>query len=331
MKPLLSVRKLCKSFVTDASLLGQGHHAFRAVDEIGFDLFPGETFGLVGESGCGKSTTAKLILRLIEADSGEIVYEDQELTRLTQKELRSLRRNLQMVFQDPYASLNPRMTIGDIVAEPIVIHGLAKGNAIRELAGKLLTTVGLGTEHLDRYPHEFSGGQRQRICIARALALKPKLIVADEPVSALDLSIQAQIINLLSDIQQEFGLTYLFISHDLSVIEHICDRVAVMYLGRIVELAPTKDLYRAPRHPYTEALIQAVPQPDPFRRQSRIPLKGEVPSPLSPPTGCHFHPRCPYAQELCRSTSPDLLEKSPGRFSACHFDLPDPYAPQPPP
>ncbi len=317
METLLEVRNLRKAFTVTGPLGGKPQK-LRAVDDVSFALRRGETLGLVGESGCGKSTTGKLILRLLEADDGEILVAGRDIRSLSRHQLRPLRRQMQMIFQDPYSSLNPRMRIGDIVGEPLRIHGLAKGAALRQEVLRLLGTVGLTAEHYGRYPHEFSGGQRQRIGIARALAVRPDLIIADEPVSALDLSIQAQVINLLRDIQQEFGLTYLFIAHDLSVIEHMSDRVAVMYLGRIVELAPAEELYRAPRHPYSEALLNAVPVPDPTRRR-RHPLKGEVPSPLSPPSGCHFHPRCPYARDICSEVYPPLQEHENGRLAACHF------------
>jgi len=318
MEKLLEVKNLSKTFsATDP--FGSRPRTLKAVDDVSFAVRSGETLGLVGESGCGKSTAAKLILRLLEADQGEILFAGEDLLKLSQRSLRPVRRELQMIFQDPFSSLNPRMRVGDIVGEPLKIHGLASGDNLRREVVELMRTVGLQEEHYLRYPHEFSGGQRQRIGIARALAVKPKLIVADEPVSALDLSIQAQVINLLQDIQEEFGLTYLFIAHDLSVIEHVSDRVAVMYLGRIVEMAGADDLYRPPLHPYTEALLNAVPVPDPTRQAHRRPLRGEVPSALSPPSGCAFHPRCPYARPLCHELSPPLEEKSPGHLSACHF------------
>ena len=319
MNPLLSVKNLTKTFAAAQGPLGGKEQRFRAVDNISFDLARGETLGLVGESGCGKSTLGRLILRLLDADSGAVFFHGEDLLPMGQKALRPRRRQMQMIFQDPFSSLNPRCKIGDIIAEPLLIHGLATPTTVKSLVIELLATVGLGSDILDRYPHEFSGGQRQRIGIARALAVKPELIIADEPVSALDLSIQAQVINLLDDIQQQFGLTYLFISHDLSVVEHLCQRVAVMYLGRIVEIAPALGLYRAPFHPYTEALLQAVPRPNPDRQHKRILLQGEIPSPLSPPTGCHFHPRCVYCRPICQELSPALVEHDPGRFAACHF------------
>lgn len=319
MTPLLSVQNLTKSFAASQNRFGVKEQRFRAVDNISFDLMPGETFGLVGESGCGKSTTGRLILRLLDADSGAIIFHGEDLVPMKKNELRPHRRQMQMIFQDPFSSLNPRCKIVDILSEPLLIHGLATRTNVRGLVVELLATVGLGSEILHRYPHEFSGGQRQRIGIARALAVKPEFIIADEPVSALDLSIQAQVINLLDDIQQQLGLTYLFISHDLSVVEHLCKRVAVMYLGRIVEIATSIDLYRLPYHPYTEALLQAVPRPIPGRQHKRILLQGEIPSPLAPPTGCHFHPRCTYSRSICREACPSLAEHTPGRFSACHF------------
>jgi len=319
MEPLLEIRNLSKSFAVAPGPLGGKRQSLRAVDDISLTLYRGETLGLVGESGCGKSTTGKLIMRLLEADAGEVLFQGEDLLRLSQRQLRPHRRQLQMIFQDPYSSLNPRLRVGDIVGEPLHVHKLCPPAEMRTEVLRLLRTVGLTEEHIDRYPHEFSGGQRQRIGIARALAVRPSLIIADEPVSALDLSIQAQVVNLLQDIQQEFGLTYLFIAHNLSVIEHISDRVAVMYLGRIVELADAEALYRAPRHPYTEALLNAVPIPDPQRRRSHRPLQGEIPSPINPPSGCHFHPRCPYAQAICSQQRPALLDQGAGHLAACHF------------
>jgi peptide/nickel transport system ATP-binding protein/oligopeptide transport system ATP-binding protein len=319
MTNLLDVRNLRKTFQVSTGAMAGSHLALKAVDGVSFSLRAGETLGLVGESGCGKSTTGKTILRLLEPDDGEIRFDGEDLVALSPKQMRSRRRDMQMIFQDPYSSLNPRMQIADIVGEPLIIHGLAKGRELRQEVVRLLETVGLGPACLDRYPHEFSGGQRQRIGIARALAVKPRLIVADEPVSALDLSIQAQVVNLMQDIQQQFELTYLFIAHDLSIIEHISDRVAVMYLGRIVELTLADQLYKNPRHPYSEALLNAVPIPNPHARRQKRPLSGEIPSPLNPPSGCHFHPRCPYARELCQHQSPELLDKGGGHLAACHF------------
>jgi peptide/nickel transport system ATP-binding protein/oligopeptide transport system ATP-binding protein len=319
MTALLQVRDLRKTFSLQGSRPGAPRQAVRAVDGVAFDLLPGETLGLVGESGCGKSTIAKLLLRLIEPDGGSVRFMERELVGMPHRELTHLRREMQMIFQDPFSSLNPRQKIIDIVGEPLIVHGLARGSEVRAQTIELLRTVGLGVEHVDRYPHEFSGGQRQRIGIARALAVRPKLLIADEPVSALDLSIQAQIVNLLQDLQEQFSLTYLFISHDLGIIEHVCNRVAVMYLGRIVELAPAETLYAAPRHPYTEALLNAVPVPDPGRAGQRLILHGEIPSAANPPSGCHFHPRCPYAREICKTDYPELKEQVPGHFAACHF------------
>lgn len=317
--PLLEVKNLQKSFSVKGGPLGGPARELRAVDGVSFQLFPGETLGLVGESGCGKSTTGRLIMRLLDPNAGEILFKGKSLTTLSQRQLRPLRRNMQMIFQDPFSSLNPRQKVFNILAEPLKLHDLVDNANLHTRVSQLAERVGLRPEHLERYPHEFSGGQRQRIGIARAIAVNPELIIADEPVSALDLSIQAQVINLMRDIQQEFGLSYLFIAHDLAVVEHISDRVAVMYLGRIVELAASLDIYRAPKHPYTEALLNAVPVPDPEGIIPRKHLTGEVPSPISRPEGCHFHPRCPYAKELCSQEPPLLLDKGEGHLSACHF------------
>jgi len=318
MSALLQVRDLRKSFPLSGNGFGAPRRMLRAVDGVSFDIFTGETLGLVGESGCGKSTVGKLLLRLLEPDGGSIRFQGEELTALSARAVTPLRRQLQMIFQDPFSSLNPRQKVGEIVTEPLLVHGLARRGELRQRAVELLRAVGLAAEHANRYPHEFSGGQRQRIGIARALAVRPQLIVADEAVSALDLSIRAQIVNLLQDLQEQFGLTYLFISHDLGIVEHVCNRVAVMYLGRIVELAPAAALYAAPRHPYTEALLNAVPVPDPTSCRGPV-LGGEIPSAAAPPTGCHFHPRCPYAREICRSSAPALATQAEGHLSACHF------------
>ena len=319
-EPLLRVRNLKKYFPIRGGLLSREVARVHAVDDVSFDILPGETLGLVGESGCGKSTTGRTILRLIEPTSGEVSFQGRNVTTLDKRTLRSLRKEMQIIFQDPYASLNPRMTVGSIIGEALVIHKLAKSRREREeRVVQLLETVGLNADHLRRYPHEFSGGQRQRIGIARALAVSPKLIVADEPVSALDVSIQAQIINLLEELQAQFGLTYLFIAHDLSVVEHISTRVAVMYLGKIVELATAPDLYREPLMPYTQALLSAVPVPDPSASRQRIVLTGDVPSPANPPSGCVFHPRCPHPAKdaACAAIVPPLEEKAPGHWAAC--------------
>jgi oligopeptide transport system ATP-binding protein len=319
-QPLLRVSNLAKNFPVKSGLFSCNVGQVHAVDQVNFEIAVGETLGLVGESGCGKSTTARCILRLIEPSSGQIEFEGRDITRLSAGALRALARDMQIIFQDPYASLDPRMTVGTIVGEGLIIHGLTKTRReFEERVVELLETVGLGADHLRRYPHEFSGGQRQRVGIARALAVSPKFIVCDEPVSALDVSIQAQVINLLEDLQEKFRLTYLFIAHDLSVIEHISSRVAVMYLGRIVEIAPARDLYAAPKHPYTQALLSAVPIPDPSARRERIRLKGDVPNPIDPPAGCHFHPRCPVAMPICAMQVPAPKELAPGHSVECHL------------
>jgi len=316
--PLLQVKNLKKYFPIRGGLFSREVARVHAVDDVSFTIQKGETLGLVGESGCGKSTTGRCILRLIEPTSGEVTFEGKNVTALDKRSLRHLRRDMQIIFQDPYASLNPRMTVGSIIGEAIVIHKLAKTRKEREeRVIHLLETVGLSSDHLRRYPHEFSGGQRQRIGIARALAVSPKLIVADEPVSALDVSIQAQVINLLEDLQKQFNLTYLFIAHDLSVVEHISTRVAVMYLGKIVEIAGAKDLYNNPKHPYTEALLSAVPIPDPAVKRKRILLEGDVPSPIKPPSGCRFHTRCPVRVPACSENEQVLKQISPGHWVAC--------------
>ncbi len=320
MPPLLSVRNLKKHFPIKGGILGREVARVHAVDGVSLDIAEGETVGLVGESGCGKSTTGRCILRLIEPSSGEIHFQGRDVTHLEGEAQRALRRDLQIIFQDPFASLNPRHTVGGIIGEALIIHGLAKSRAaIEARVVDLLETVGMRPDHMRRFPHEFSGGQRQRIGIARALAVEPKLIVCDEPVSALDVSIQAQVINLLEDLQEKFGLTYLFIAHDLSVVEHISDRVAVMYLGRIVEIARARDLYDNPLHPYTEALLSAVPIPDPKVKRRRIPLTGDVPNPINPPTGCHFHTRCRIAEARCKTEAPVLRQSGEGHMVACHL------------
>jgi len=320
-KPLLEVRGLVKYFSSGRPswLSRQGKSVVRAVDGLNFSIGKGETVGLVGESGCGKSTTGRLILRLLDPTSGEICFEGKSITNLGYREMRPLRQNMQIIFQDPFMSLDPQMKVGEIIGEAIEIHGLAKGNKKREMIADLLKLVGLSPEYAGRAPHEFSGGQRQRIGIARALALRPKLIVCDEPVSALDVSIQAQVINLLIDLQNEFGLTYLFIAHDLSVVKHISDRIAVMYLGKIVELVDKKRLYTEPKHPYTKALLSAVPIPDPDLKRERILLQGDIPNPIELPSGCRFHSRCQKRRSKCESEEPELLNSGNGHYVACHF------------
>jgi len=311
-RELVNVRHLVKHFPVEGS-----DDVVRAVDDVSFEILQGETLGLVGESGCGKSTVGRCLLRLIEPTAGQIDFDGRNVRSLNKTDLRELRREMQIVFQDPYASLNPRMKVGDIVGEPLVIHKIGTKSERRERVGELLRRVGLDPDYRERYPHEFSGGQRQRIGVARTLALNPKLIVADEPVSALDVSVQAQVVNLLQDLQKEFGLTYLFISHGLAVVEHISTRVAVMYLGRIVEIASAADLYLRPLHPYTRALLSAIPVPDPKRKRERIVLQGDVPTPMNPPSGCRFRTRCPIAIDECARIDPELRELSPGHRVAC--------------
>jgi oligopeptide transport system ATP-binding protein len=316
--PLVEVKNLTKYFPKKSGLFGREKIFVKAVDGVSFSINKGETLGLVGESGCGKSTTGKMLMRLLDPTEGQILFEGNEISGLDDNQIRDMRKEFQMVFQDPYASLNPRMKVGDIVAEPLIIHGCPKEKR-EERVHRLLEVVGLSAYHAERYPHEFSGGQRQRIGIARALAVNPKLIIADEPVSALDVSIQSQILNLLKDLQDEFQLTYLFIAHDLSVVEHISDRVGVMYLGKIVELADKETLYQNPMHPYTKALISAVPIPNPRLKRERIILKGDIPSPSNPPSGCTFHTRCPFATDVCKKEIPKLREISSGHLVSCHL------------
>jgi oligopeptide transport system ATP-binding protein len=318
---LLHVDNLVMHFPIYQGVIRRQVGAVHAVDGVSFDIYKGETLGLVGESGCGKSTTGRAILRLYKPTGGHVFYDGRDLASLSEREMRIMRRKLQIIFQDPYASLNPRMTVTDIVGEPLLVHNVARGKEIRERVKELLSLVGLNPAFADRYPHEFSGGQRQRIGVARALALQPDLIICDEPISALDVSIQAQVINLLEDLQEQFGLTYLFIAHDLSMVRHISNRVAVMYLGVIVELAEREELYDHPLHPYSQALLSAVPIPDPIaeERRHRIILEGDVPSPVNPPSGCRFRTRCPIAESMCAEQKPEWREIKPGHFVACHF------------
>jgi len=318
-KPLLQVKGLKKYFPITGGIFGRQTGQVKAVDDLSFTVYQGETLGLVGESGCGKSTTGRMLLRLIEPTEGSIVFEDKEITSLSKAEMRKLRREMQMVFQDPFASLNPRHTVEKILEEPLIVHGIGLGEERKRRVQQMLEVVGLSGYHAKRYPHQFSGGQRQRIGIARALMTHPKLVIADEPVSALDVSIQAQVLNLLEDLQKEFGLTYIFIAHDLGVVRHISDRVGVMYLGRLVELADSDKIYENPKHPYTRALLSAVPIPDPDHKQDKQLLAGDLPSPSNPPKGCAFHTRCSACMEICKTVRPEFKQVENGHYVACHL------------
>lgn len=322
--PIISTQNLCKYFPVHSGFLSRVTGWVKAVDDISFEIYPGETLGLVGESGCGKTTVGRVLLRLLEPTSGQIYFEGDKILEMKKSELRHIRQRMQVIFQDPYSSLNPRMTVGNIIGESIKVHGIAKGIELDKRVSKLLDRVGLSTSYRSRYPHEFSGGQRQRIGIARALALNPKFIICDEAVSALDVSIQAQIINLLRDLQAEYNLSYLFISHDLNVVQYIADRVAVMYLGKIVEVASATELFKSPQHPYTKALIAANPIPDPDTVHENKLLEGDVPSPLNPPSGCRFHTRCPMVMEKCRHIEPELTTSDSGKHLVwCHLQTQD--------
>lgn len=319
-EPLLKVRGLKKHFAMESPIpFRKSTQSVKAVDGVSFDVFPGETLGIVGESGCGKSTMARLVNQLITPSGGTVEFKGENLVGIDSKRLRSYRKSIQMVFQDPFASLDPRKTIGQLIAEPLVIHSIGNKETRSARVKELLEVVGLSEYHAERYPHEFSGGQRQRINIARALALNPEVIICDEPVSALDVSVQAQVINLLKQLQKEFNLTYIFISHDLNVVKYMCDRIAVMYLGKIVEMGTYKDLYDHPKHPYTKALLSAIPKESPHDKKERIILTGSVPSPINPPSGCHFHERCPVALDICKTVVPELKETGNGHVASCHL------------
>ncbi|MGM0754017.1 MAG: ABC transporter ATP-binding protein [Bacillota bacterium] len=318
-EPLLKVENLKKHFPITGGILGRPVSSVKAVDGVSFTVNKGETLGIVGESGCGKSTTGRMLMRLIDPSEGKVTFEDRELTSLSNSEMRKIRREMQMVFQDPFASLNPRHTVEQILEEPLKVHGIGSAKDRKKRVHELLNIVGLSSYHAKRYPHQFSGGQRQRIGIARALMTNPKLIIADEPVSALDVSIQSQVLNLMQDLQKEFGLTYIFIAHDLGVVRHISDRVGVMYLGKMVELSNSETLYENPLHPYTQALLSAVPVPDPDFKRETILLQGDIPSPSNPPSGCTFHTRCPHATEICKQKVPEFKEHQPGHYVACHL------------
>ena len=320
-QPLVEVNHLKKYFPIKKGLFSSVVGNVRAVDDVSFQIYPGETFGLVGESGCGKTTLGRVMLRLQEATAGEVKFEGQDLLKLKGPELRAMRREMQIIFQDPFGSLNPRFTVGDIISEPLRVHKVAKGTAMDDRVAELLRLVGLEPSWRNRWPQEFSGGQRQRVGIARALALNPKFIVADEAVSALDVSVQSQVINLMSDLQEQLGLTYLFIAHGLNVVRHISTRIGVMYLGKMVEVAPAEEMFNRPAHPYTAALLSAAPMPNPHRKRERIVLTGEVPSPANPPSGCRFHTRCPFVKPDCKEAIPELKQVEKGRFVACHYPL----------
>ena len=316
---LLEVRHLCKKFPIKKNLLGKVQKELVAVDDVSFMLKPGETLGIVGESGCGKTTMGRTVLKLHQPSGGQIIFNGEDITKYNNSQMRHLRTDMQIIFQDPYSSLPPRATVGDILSEPVKVHHIVPDNQVKDYVMDLMKKCGLRDYYYERYPHEFSGGQRQRICIARALAVKPKLVICDEPVSALDVSIQAQIINLLKDLQKSMNLTYLFISHDLSVVKFISDKVGVMYLGSMVEFGEKRDIFANPLHPYTKALFSAIPQPNPDIKMNRIVLRGDIPSPTNPPKGCRFHTRCPHATEKCKHVTPAYREYEPGHFAACHL------------